>query len=394
MTAGPALSVDSWPRVTVVTPSLDQGRFLGDTLASVRAQTYPHLEHLVIDGGSRDQTLAILRQAGGDSPALRWVSEPDGGQSDAINKGFRRARGEILAWLNADDIYTPDAVEVAVRSLRAHPEVGLVYGRGEIIDHHGAVVGPFTGWEPFSLWRLLHVLDYILQPATFFRRHLVEAVGYLDTGLSWAMDWDLWIRLAARAEVRAIDRLLARAREHAETKTATGGWRRVRELGRLMRRHSGRFWTPGVRLYACDTAHRWLGARLPGALGRRLQRRIEGTMAGIGRRLPVHADGWLGPEAELVVPRRWRRARVVLEALDWPAGGFEVVIAGGSTAVVRLDGTGAVEAEVEVPAGDGPFARLGVTSAHSFRPPAPDGRRLSVLCRSLRPVHQAAAHSP
>lgn len=405
------------PLVTVVTPSYQQGRFIGETLRSVAEQDYPHIEHLVLDAGSRDETHDVLRAHAERHPRMSWVAEPDRGQSDAINKGFHRARGSIVAWLNADDVYTPGAVRAAVEALNARPDAGLVYGHGDIIDETGRRTGPYVGWEPFHLWRLIHGLDFVLQPATFFRRQLVLELGGLDEGLNWSMDWDLWIRLASVSEVIELDRVLAQAREHGEAKTATGGWRRIRELSRLACRHAGRSWTPGVQLYACDTLHRqvaaatprWLRAHLAGPL----QRRIEALMGRIGTRMAQHADGWLGREGSLVVPRRWGRARITLAALDVPAGGFEVrfLCAGRCLATTRFEAPGDQVVEFAIPrktdaagrpsatdshangassreaSGDEvPFATIAVRSGHCFRPrpPSPDKRWLSVLCRDLR----------
>lgn len=377
-----------WPLVTVVTPSLNQGRFLRDTLESVAAQDYPHIEHLVLDAGSRDESHDILRAFAADHPNLQWRAAADRGQSDAINQGLARARGTIVAWLNADDVYTRGAVSAAVMALCRRPDAGLVYGRGEIINEAGKLLGPFLGWEPFCLWRLVHALDFVLQPATFFRRDLALRLGGLDENLCWSMDWDLWIRLAAAAEVIELDRVLARAREHPASKTAVGGWPRIRELRRLARRHAGRGWTPGVRLYACDTLHRQLRATMPGALADRLGRSLERLMGHIGRRLPVHPDGWLGPRGALMVPRRWQRARLVLEALETPASGFEVAIEAhrSELARMRFETAGQTSCEFDLPAGNGPFVTLLVRSQHRFRalPPSPDRRLLSVLCRDLR----------
>ncbi len=129
------------PLVTVVTPSFNQGRFIRPTIRSVLEQDYPHVEYRVIDGGSTDDTHEVLRSYG---DRLAWFSEPDDGQTDAILKGFGRSSGEILTWLNADDVYLPNAISRAVEELRRHPETGLVYGRGVILDEDGAEVGPFA----------------------------------------------------------------------------------------------------------------------------------------------------------------------------------------------------------------------------------------------------------
>src|SRR5262249_22283686 len=154
-------------------------------------QDYPHIEHIVIDGASRDGTLEILASY----PGLRWTSEPDAGQTQAINRGFRAASGEILAWLNADDLLLPDAISAVVETFQADPAAMLVYGDGDLIDASGRPLQPFRFTEPFTLRRLIEVHDYILQPAAFVRRPALEAVDFLDESLTWCMDWDLWIRI-------------------------------------------------------------------------------------------------------------------------------------------------------------------------------------------------------
>lgn len=255
MSARPSL-----PLVSIVTPSLNQARFIRDTIESVRGQDYPRIEHLVLDGGSRDGTLDIL--AG--YPGLRWTSGPDGGQTHAINGGFRMATGEILSWLNADDALLPGSITAVVEAFRADPAAMMVYGDGDLIDAEGRPLQPFRFTEPFNLRRLIEVHDYILQPAAFVRRPALEAVGYLDESLNWCMDWDLWIRIGRRFPVRYLPRRLAQARIHADTKTSRGGWPKVREMHRILRRHSGRRVAPILVIQGGGTLYRMLG----GALGR------------------------------------------------------------------------------------------------------------------------------
>lgn len=370
------------PRVSIVTPSLNQGRFLRYAIESVLAQSYDRVEYLVVDGGSTDETLEVLRSYG---DRVRWISEKDHGQSDAINKGFRRTRGEVIGWLNADDVLQPGAIERGVRELEEHPSVALVYGRGCLLDDAGVETGPFAGIEPFNLWRLLYGLDYILQPATFFRRDAFEAIGGLDANLHYAMDWDLWIRLAAVADVRFVDQVLAGSREYGETKTATGGWKRIAELRRLVARHTGRGGSPGVKLYALDTLRLQLRTALPP-----LASLFDSLVAFVSRRImlraPVQADGWLGPRSSLVVPRRWVAFEADLEAHGLPAGGrFTLRLQGedGRETTREIDRLGITPVEMPIPAGSSPFAEIRVASDFSFRSP-PDPRRLSVRCVGLR----------
>ena len=176
----PGDGVSDAPLVTVVTPSFNHGRFMRETIESVLTQSYPRIEYLVMDGGSTDETVKILESYG---DRVAWVSERDRGQTDAINKGWRRGRGAILAYLNSDDTYLPGAVEKAVAGLRAHPDAGAVYGEGYHVDESGRVIERYPT-EPFDLTRLPQTC-FICQPTVFLRRELVERVGYLDESLRY-----------------------------------------------------------------------------------------------------------------------------------------------------------------------------------------------------------------
>lgn len=219
--------------VSIVTPSLNQGRYLGATIASVLAQDHPTVEYLVMDGGSTDESLDVLARQGA---ALRYLSGPDGGQAAAINRGFRETTGEILGWLNSDDTYEAGALSAVVAFFAAHPEVALVYGDATFIDAAGRELGPCAYVEPFSRSRLREA-DFIVQPAAFFRRRAFEEIGGLDESLHWSMDYDLWLRIAARFPVAYLPRRLARYRLTGQNKTAVGGFARLDELARVGRRH-------------------------------------------------------------------------------------------------------------------------------------------------------------
>ena len=254
------------PLVSIVTPSLNQGRFIQSTIDSVRGQDYPWIEHVVVDGASSDDTLGIL---GRSSPPIRFVSEPDAGQTPAINRGFRMARGHILAWLNADDLLRPWAVSRVVEAFQTDPEVMMVYGRGDFVDEAGRGQRPFRFSEPFNLRRLVEVHDYILQPAAFVRREALEAVGYLDESLNWAMDWDLWIRIGRRFRVGYLPIDLAVVRLHPATKTSLAGAAKILEMHRIVRRHSRRRLPPSLLIHGTGTLYR-MACR---ALGRSPSRR-------------------------------------------------------------------------------------------------------------------------
>jgi glycosyltransferase involved in cell wall biosynthesis len=242
----------SQPLVTVVTPSFNQGRFIRDTIESVLGQDYPHVEYLVIDGGSSDETVSILESYG---DRVSWVSEPDRGQSDAINKGWRRARGEILAYLNSDDTYLPGAVTAAVAALQAHPEAAAVYGEGYHTDEAGQVIERYPT-EPFDMHRLAETC-FICQPTVFLRYRAVQQVNYIDETHRYCMDYDLWIRLARVGSLYFLPRYQATTRLHAETKTLGQRAQMHAEILQTVYRHFGH--VPPSWVYAY--AHAVLGPR-------------------------------------------------------------------------------------------------------------------------------------
>jgi glycosyltransferase involved in cell wall biosynthesis len=203
------------PLVSIVTPSYNKATFIEETILSVRKQTYSNIEHIVVDGGSKDGTIDILRK---HRDILTWVSEPDKGQSDAINKGWKMAKGEILGWLNADDTYQPWAVETAVKFLIAHQDVSMVYGQCNIINEYGKVIGQHPATE-FNLSDMVCGRDMVPQATVFLRARVLDAIGYLDTNLHMAMDVDLWIRIGLKFKIEYIPELLANFRVSSGTKT-------------------------------------------------------------------------------------------------------------------------------------------------------------------------------
>lgn len=202
------------PLVSIVTPSFNMEGYLRRTIESVLSQDYPNIEYIVMDGGSTDGTIEILKSYG---DRLQYFSEPDKGPSDAVHKGFLRAHGDIFAWLGADDIYLPGAVRTGVEALMAHPEIDVVYGEGNWIDEHDAVIRryPTLPFDPKDLeWDC-----FICQPASFMRASAYRRCG-LDPDVNFSFDYDLWIRMAkAGIRFQMIPQYLAGSRMHQGAKT-------------------------------------------------------------------------------------------------------------------------------------------------------------------------------
>lgn len=221
-----------WPRVTVVTPSFNQAPFLEETIRSVLLQGYPNLEYLIIDGGSTDGSLEIIKKY---EPWLAyWVSEPDNGQSQAINKGFRRATGDVLAWLNSDDFYYPRAIVTAVEALHASPEVGFVHSEYDVVDRQSRHIRRIDEFAR-TVVELVEYGGTIGQPTVFMRRSALEQVGFLREDLYMIMDFELWVRLMRGFPAKYLVGVqLAVARHYPAAKSTASEHRRIPELMRVL----------------------------------------------------------------------------------------------------------------------------------------------------------------
>jgi glycosyltransferase involved in cell wall biosynthesis len=262
------------PLVSIVTPSLNQGAYIEEAIASVADQDYPNVEHVVVDACSTDDTREILER----HPELRWISEPDDGQADAVNKGFRMARGEIFGWLNADDLYLPGAISTAVAVLQ-ETGCGLVHGGWRQIDEHGQTIRDVAP-VPFDYSRQLEIENRVAQPGAFFTREAFESVGGLDPSYRYAMDYELWLKLGKRFEVRHVDAVLGAYRYHPTSKTVaeTAGF--GPETIRASRSHGGKLLSPLYLDWYVPRHRPWLFRTL---LALRLVR--EGRVTELGRRV-------------------------------------------------------------------------------------------------------------
>ena len=239
----PVRVTSATPLVSVLTPSLNQAAWLPHNLRSVACQTYPAIEHIVMDGGSTDGSVEVLRAAG---DSVRWTSEPDKGQSDAVNKAFRESTGEIVGWINSDDAYFDcRVVEDIVAYFIAHPDVDVVYGHAAQIAEDGTII--WMIWVPGFVRRVLRIVNFIGQPVAFIRRSALSD-PMLDVTFDFAMDYELWLRLDAQGRCfHRIPRIVAVDRQHAARKGVTMSDVLRSDLERLEKTH-GRGYPRGKRV--------------------------------------------------------------------------------------------------------------------------------------------------
>jgi glycosyltransferase involved in cell wall biosynthesis len=244
---------NSLPKISVITPSFNQGKFLEQCIESVINQNYRKLEYIIIDGGSKDNSLDIIKKY--SKYIKSYVSEPDKGQSDAINKGFKMATGNIVAWLNSDDFYLPGALRIVAKYYIDNPNASFYFGDGYRADIHGNPKSKFFPEKPISFdWNLFALgLNYVLQPSAFMNKIFLDQTGHLDVLLKYGMDSDIWLRLSKLSKPVFIPDLLSLSREYEATKTSTGIFERIEELRSIAEKHTGHKMTPGVLHYFLGT---------------------------------------------------------------------------------------------------------------------------------------------
>jgi glycosyltransferase involved in cell wall biosynthesis len=228
------------PMVTIITPSYNTGPFIEQTLRSVLTQDYPHVEHIVLDSGSTDETPGILARY----PSVRLVRPAPRVMSEKVNLGFNMARGDIIAWLCADDYYLPGAISRAVEALKRHPEVALVYGNDLQVDESGAELVR-TRSRQTNFRELVQEMDYVPQQTAFFRREAVEGEPMLDPGYPLVADWDLWIRISRNYPILRVDEWWGALRVRAGQRTQLHrytAWKQGRRM--TQHKHGGRFFSP------------------------------------------------------------------------------------------------------------------------------------------------------
>lgn len=234
------------PLVSIVTPSFNQVNFLEATILSILNQDYPHIEYIIIDGGSTDGSIEVIKKYA--DRLTYWVSESDQGQTDALNKGFARVTGKYMAYLNSDDTLEPHAVSEAVALLEKNPQWGMVYGDTHYIDEAGYPIGNFPASQT-DYRKLRRGYVHIPQQAAFWRTDLWQQVGPLDPTFYFAMDYDLWVRLAEISQLRYYPRVWANFRLHGDSKTIVDDDRCWPEMIRVHRRDGGGWFSIIVAKY-------------------------------------------------------------------------------------------------------------------------------------------------
>jgi glycosyltransferase involved in cell wall biosynthesis len=227
------------PKISIITPSFNQGHYLEDTILSVLGQDYPNLEYIIMDGGSNDDSVEIIKKY--EDRLAYWQSTSDGGQSDAINQGFQRASGDIVGWLNSDDMYLPGALHFVARKFSENSDgedtLKLLFGNCVHLREYQNVA---KGSDVKKLHHCLdlELFDYIIQPSCFWTKQVNEKVGPLQESLHYAFDWDWFIRAKrAGVEMVGVDRFLSVYRVHESRKTGTGGEKRLQELAEVYRNY-------------------------------------------------------------------------------------------------------------------------------------------------------------
>ena len=237
-------------QVSIVTPSYNQGQFIEGTLISVNEQDYPNIEHLIIDAGSTDETLEVLKKW---EDSISYVTEPDKGQSDAVNKGIRKAQGDIIGWLNSDDYYTStDVISIVVKFFNDNLDAEVVYGRGEFVGKDGEVLKETYVHKDDS--NLLFSFAWsvgILQPAVFFKRSVFDKVGFLNVDNHFCMDYEFWVRMThAGIKMHFLNKKLAKARFYDDMKSSKGRGKQLECIMETVKKHYGFVHPRWIKVYA------------------------------------------------------------------------------------------------------------------------------------------------
>ena len=238
------LKINSYPTISIITPSFNQGKFIEETIKSVVEQEYPNLEYVIKDARSTDNSLKIIQKYAAKYPKIiKWVSKEDKGQTDGINQGIKMATGEIIAYLNSDDLYLPNTFQTVAEYFTQHPEAQWVTGDYFIIDEEGRKIQSFVATYKRLLRRnptftKLAIANYIIQPSTFWRRSMMKKIGTFDASLRYCMDYDYWMRAINQSPPHVINRHFSLFRIHQASKGGTQYKRQFEEEHRVLKRYT------------------------------------------------------------------------------------------------------------------------------------------------------------
>jgi glycosyltransferase involved in cell wall biosynthesis len=235
------------PTISIITPSYNQGKFIERTIQSVLAQGYPSLELIIMDGGSSDKTVKVLqkyqklvssskyKKKNGSGHTFIWRSEHDSGQTNAINKGLRASKGEILTYLNSDDTYEPGALKTIATYFQKNPRAYFVYGKGKLIDSKDKDIGMYNDFQVDT--EKLHQSCGISQPTAFWRRKVFTDIGFFDESFHYTMDYDYWVRVSKKYKMKYLPQILANTRIHADAKTSSQTQKLYKDAIRVQKKH-------------------------------------------------------------------------------------------------------------------------------------------------------------
>jgi glycosyltransferase involved in cell wall biosynthesis len=255
------ISVETWPVIGIVTPTYNMAHFLEETIESVLSQDYPHVDYVVMDAGSKDGSVEILKKYG---DRLRWCSEKDGGQADAVNKGYHATSGELFTFLNSDDTYLPGALSKIATHFKNNPGVGMIYGEAYHVQLNGEIIAPYPT-QPFDL-RTLNNQCYICQPAAFMLREAFLNAGMMNTTMHFALDYELWIRIAKQYGVIKVDDFLATSRMHMDNKTLSKRrlvYQEILSTVKTQFRYAPYEWINGYACYLLDRKDQYFDRSQP-----------------------------------------------------------------------------------------------------------------------------------
>jgi len=266
------------PLVSIITPSYNQGEFIEDTILSIKNQDYSNIEHIIIDGGSTDNTLKILKKYK-SIHKMRWISETDEGQADAIDKGIKMAKGSILTWLNSDDYYLHEQViSKVVYFFELYKSVHVVTGNGYYVDEEGKFLTPIVIKKDLMYLKYMKFGDFILQPSTFFKREIEEKVS-IDKKYTYAFDWLFFLNIfEEKFNVLAVDDFLSAYRIHSKHKTGEDNAKRKKEVAKIVKRNFGIFKLQTLYCYIIYWLYSF-SEFLPNPIGRYLKNFIRGINA-------------------------------------------------------------------------------------------------------------------